>query len=425
MPFKEGRVKLVIAAVFFVISLCSAESGSYAYYCCFMNDPSLDGYYADGFVVDGPFRANGPVVIHSSTPGRDNDPWFYSITLSSDYYLYGFGSSGVPCSTAQYENLWIEPYELMQQGSPWFDLGAEPLPFGPDYVDWQSIRTAAQNGGLFLSLQDEARVILRDSVLTVMETQFGNETVYQLSELGSPAVWIENGPSDRVYIRGSSDSHCAEEITMGGYGDFYLSGELVCQGDGMVGLVSVYGDLVIADDPETVEPGWPGYEIETDESLGFQCSMMALDGRFMAESWWEPTPQAVFDVIGGMQVQEHGYTGTYVSGFHIEFSYDERLLTENPPYYPEYELSGIHDLPQTGLLPVFSAAPNPFSSLVQFALPWQGEIAVYDQYGRLVAGSGICSEWVFDGSFLPAGIYVARTTGPSDQGSFLRLVKVN
>ena len=422
-------MKLSVSALFLVLSLSSAESGSYAYYNCFLDDPSLNGYYSDGFTFDGPFRANGPVAIYSSTPGRDNDPWFYSFTLSSDYYLYGTGSSGVQCSTPQYENLWIEPYELMQQGSPWFNLGAEPLPFGPDYVDWQSIRTAAQNGGLELvvgtDVTDGSRLILRgDSTLTIMYEQFGTETVYDLSTLDNPAIWIEN-PGERIYLRGSAPYPFDSALTIGMMGDLFFSGELLCEEEGFLGIVSVYGDLVIADDPETPEPGWPGYEIQTDESFTFQCSMMALDGIFQAEIFYQPIPQAVFSLAGGMQVCEEGFTSSTSGGFSLAFPYDERLLTESPPFYPEYQLSGIENAFGETVEPLFLASPNPFSSSVQFSLPFQGEVEVYDQSGRVVARSGICSQWVLDGGHLPSGVYIAVASGPSEESSFLRLVKVD
>jgi hypothetical protein len=418
-------MKLVLLTLVLFVSLVAAESGSYAYYCYFLSDPQLTSCYWDGFVSQGPFRANGPVVLLSSTPGRDNDPWFYSFTLSSDYYVYGFGSPGIHCTSPQFGDLWIEPYEFMQQGSPWFVLGAEPLPFGADNVDWQTIRDEGMSNGLFLNLPDGARIILRDSVLSVMETAFGNETVYQLSELNSPAVWINNSPTDRVHIRGNEDSPFTEQLTIGGYGDFYLSGELLSEGDGMVGIVSISGDLVIADEPEYPAPGWTGYEIETAESFTFQCSMMALEGEFSAENVYHPLIQAVFTLAGGMQICQEGYTGTPNSGFDLDFSYDERLLTESPPFYPEYELSGNHNSSRAIVEQSLTAAPNPFSSSVEIVLPYQGKIRLYDQSGRLAAESQFCNGWVFDGSSFPAGVYIASVTSVSGDMDFIRLVKID
>ncbi len=120
---------ITVLMVFTVIALC--ETGSYSYYGCFLSEPSTSGYYTDGHCFPGPFRANGPIVIYSSTPGRDNDPYFHSLTLSSDHYLYGTGPGGEQVTEPQWENLWIEPYELMAQGPPWFSLGADPLPSAP------------------------------------------------------------------------------------------------------------------------------------------------------------------------------------------------------------------------------------------------------------------------------------------------------
>jgi len=417
-------MKLALFALVLFLSMVTAESGSYAYYCCFKSDPSLNWSYGDGYVYQGPFRANGPVGLHSSTPGRDNDPWFYSITLSSDYYLYGSGSSGVPCTSPQFEDLWVEPYEFMEQGSPWFVLGAEPLPFGADYVEWQTIRDEGMSNGLFLNLPNGARILLRDSVLSVMETAFGNETVYQLSELSSPAVWINNLYTDRVYIRGSDDSPFTEQLTIGGYGDFYLSGELLSEGYGMVGIVSIYGDLIIADSPVYPAPGWAGYEIETAESFTFQCSMMALEGDFFAEVFYRPSNQAVFTLAGGMQICQEGVTGTLYSGFALDFSYDDRLLTESPPFYPGYELSGTHDSFHASVEQFLTASPNPFSSSVEIVLPYQGKIRLYDQSGRLAAESQFCDSWVFNCNSFPAGVYIASVTFLSGDTDFIRLVKV-
>lgn len=153
--------------------------------------------------------------------------------------------------------------------------------------------------------------------------------------------------------------------------------------------------------------------------------MMALEGVLCAEDYTQPAIQAVFTLAGGMQVCQEGYTGTNTSGFIIDFSYDERLLTESPPFYPEYSVSGIqHSFPAT-MKPNLTAAPNPFSSSVEIVLPYPGTIRIYDQSGRLTAESEICDSWVFDSSSFPAGIYVASVTSVSRETNSIRLVKID
>lgn len=40
----------------------------------FMNNPSTSGYYGDGYRFDGPFYANGPISIYSSSPTHATTP---------------------------------------------------------------------------------------------------------------------------------------------------------------------------------------------------------------------------------------------------------------------------------------------------------------------------------------------------------------
>ncbi|MCD4847002.1 MAG: hypothetical protein K8R76_02290 [Candidatus Aegiribacteria sp.] len=101
--------------------------------------------------MNGPFRSNGDLLILSNTPGRDNDPWFYTLTTASDS-IYTFLpdtsvmiSSILPHPPGTY--LWVEPCELMCQGPPWFNLGADTIPFGSDNVNWCKCPTAEVNGG--------------------------------------------------------------------------------------------------------------------------------------------------------------------------------------------------------------------------------------------------------------------------------------
>ena len=57
-------------------------------------------------------------------------------------------------------NLWVEPYELMCEGPPWFNLGADSIPFGANNVNWQSTYYAALENGLVASVASGTRMIL-------------------------------------------------------------------------------------------------------------------------------------------------------------------------------------------------------------------------------------------------------------------------
>ncbi|MCD6587100.1 MAG: hypothetical protein J7K88_00960, partial [Candidatus Fermentibacteraceae bacterium] len=103
----------------------------------FMDNPSTGGYYGDGYRFDGPFYANGPVNVQSSSPTHDNDPFFYTFRLTSDYYVT---SGGTHVTTPATGNLQMRPYNRLSMGAPYFELGIDPIPFGAGELDWQGVR---------------------------------------------------------------------------------------------------------------------------------------------------------------------------------------------------------------------------------------------------------------------------------------------
>ena len=417
---------LLFLSLALCVSLVTAQEGSYSYYNIFHDSPTTDGAYCDGYYIGGPFRANGAIRLVSSTPGRDNDPYFYSFTLSSDYYVYGWGA-GTQCTTPHYENLWIEPYELMEQGPPWFNLGVDPLPFGADQVEWQVVRAAALSYGLYLTstdVPDGSRILLEDGQISVKTDENSAPVVYNLSNLDEPVVWIENGTNDMFYLKGHPDSQgLSEELTIGTSGSIYFSGPLEYNGDtpGMLGLISVYGDGRIADKPSV---DWdPPYEIGTDSNLTYSASILLLDGVFEAENFTQPNPQVDFTLYGGCQIQQEGYTGSSASGFALFWEYDERLFNQSPPWYPQYELSGVEsaDTPLSDLELIASC--NPFSSSVSLTMTEPGTLTVYDSSGRIVDSCDTDGGWVWNGSLLPGGVYIVNAKGMSGNSTSLRLVK--
>ncbi len=328
--------RLPVILLLTVVSLLFAQEGSYSYYCYFRDVQMLSGYYSDGCYFGGPFRVNGSIKLTSSTPGRNNDPFFYSLTLSSDYYIYGPSSSGPHVTVPHYENLWIEPYEMMEQGPPWFNLGADTLPFGANQVEWAVVKGMAMNYGLYLTsaeVPDGSRILLEDGQITVKTDEYSAPVVYSFSGLDEPVVWIENGPTDMFYLKSDPGSQgFSEELTIGTQGSIFFSGPLEYNGDnaGMLGLISVYGDGCIADKPY---PDWDApYDIQTDQSFLYSASILLLEGKFQAENYSQPYPQADFTLFGGIQMREEGYTSSSASGFSLLWEYDERLLNQSPPW---------------------------------------------------------------------------------------------
>ncbi|RKZ07694.1 hypothetical protein DRQ25_10920, partial [Candidatus Fermentibacteria bacterium] len=133
----------------------------------------------------------------------------------------------------------------------------------------------------------------------------------------------------------------------------------------MLGLVVKEGDFTIAVDPDMVvgmedwelvgDPTNETWDISTclhDYSNGIQVDavIMVLDGYFQLEDvssahmlYWS-NPAIDFEIVGGYIVNEE-YVTTWVSGTetygYLTFvTYDPRLMTMHPPYFPQ---TGVWD----------------------------------------------------------------------------------
>ncbi|MGM0627232.1 MAG: hypothetical protein ACQETZ_03635 [Candidatus Fermentibacterota bacterium] len=338
---------------------------NFARFACFLDEPDLSGAYADGYRFDGPFFANDPVRVVSNSPGRNNDPWFYSFQLTSDYYVAGWGSTHAT-TPHPLSDLYLEPYERMLLGPPYFELGAEPIPFGPSEVKWQAARDAAQSGGIFFdgslypSLPSGTRMIVgSDSIWA--RTPGGTEYSYFIADtaLAKRVIWVENGPGDQLWIKGDPTAAVIDSLgvdsllTIGCNGDIWFYGPLLYANDDMddpenkcmLGLISIYGDLVMADDPDDNSGiDWASpFHIEMGvgtggmggEEITYDAVVMALSGEFKAERYWEPTPMSDFNLVGGYIVNNEGYTTTSGAGLNSVIHYDTRLMTMHPPYFPQ------------------------------------------------------------------------------------------
>ncbi|MCK4505187.1 MAG: hypothetical protein KAW14_06195 [Candidatus Aegiribacteria sp.] len=335
---------------------------NFAQYATFLNDGGggSGGWYGDNYRFDGPFHTNTSVNIGSATAGRDCDPWFYSLSIVENVYYYvqgGYAATSVP----QVGNLWIEPYEKMLMGEPYFSLGVDPIPFGSGEVMWQSAYNAASAGGLMLNgLDNGTRMILRDSTLLVRETNAGPTVSYDLSTLTNPVVWIDNGATETVYLKGFRTDPLTTglsiPLTIGSNGHLVMSGSLLYQNgdlldpdnDIMLGIIVKDGDFTVAEDPDN--PKWAGpaewispWTIDTYHvtRLEFDGVIMVLDGFFQCEkldSHHWPFPAIDLRIVGGYIINEEGWTTdptppTY--GYWSDIVYDPRLMTMHPPFYPQ------------------------------------------------------------------------------------------
>ncbi len=418
-----------------------ADSGSYSDYLLLIDDPC--GYFIDGSVMNGPLRSNGDLLILSFTPGRDNDPWFYTLTTASDsIYTFLADTSVIISSILPHPletNLWVEPYELMCQGPPWFNLGADTIPFGADNVNWQNTYYAAVDYGLLLSnLDSGTRVILESDSIHLRETFDGEILSYCISDLQEPVIWIDNAPGDAIYIRSippDSGSGITVPVTLGCNGNVYIMGDIQYEpvSGGMLGLITVYGDMLIADTPE-YEP-WEGiWAIETEIDMVCSGSFLIISGVLKAENPWEPHPAVDFTIHGGIQLPDEGITafisGSQTWGYFINRDFDQRFFMAGPPFYPTYDTgTGIEDDPAGSMIePLLRVQGNPFHDNLVLSIisdmASSHDVYLMDISGRIVRESSIRDSVTLQTDDLPCGTYVLLMEMPDGSHQSCKVVKL-
>lgn len=430
-------MKLVAMHLLLLASFTRAGTGHFTDFAWFFDSYPADGYFCDGFVSDGPFRANCPVSIWSDSPGRDGDPWFHSLTLASPFYYCSPGGGTNPQTSPQSGNLWIEPYELMSQGAPWFVLDAEPIDFGYGGVNWLEMRSAAIAGGIYLAssaVPNGARMLLAADSAYLKASDTSPVQGFDLAGLSEPVIWIENALSDRIYVKSCPGDSLLMPLSIGTYGSIYAMGPLrVSQGGegGLLGLMSLQGDLVISLDPDLVgSPDWadPVWRIETEDDFEFDASVICLEGDLRAQNPTKPEPPAILVIGGSTQLATVGITSTFSGGWIVSVEYDWRLADSAPPCYPQYSETGIGG-GEEGVsgLPTLSARPDPFSSSLEVRLDGaEGpvQLSIFDSSGRLLVGTASDNGlFCIDGDDLPSGVLLLRASAAGESAT-VRVVRI-
>ncbi|MCK5116630.1 MAG: hypothetical protein KAR44_08515 [Candidatus Aegiribacteria sp.] len=353
---------------------------NFSVYATFLDNISND-YLGDRYRLDGPFHSNNAVQLSSSTTGREHDPWFYSLAIATEHYLYRIPGTGITeiATLPHHKNLYIEPYEKMLMGEPFFELGVDEIPLNSNEVGWQGAYNAALSGGLMLSgLEDGTRMILLDSLLLVKENETSLVQTYDLSLLTNPVVWVNNGSNETVYLKTEEDSPLRNHglcglpdgLTIGVNGNLCVSGPILYKNidltddhnDCILGLLVKEGNFTIAVDPDMVsalddwvvpmDAIWDISTSNNDYTNGIEIDavIMVLDGHFELENtsstnitWW-PNPAAGLQIVGSYIVNQEGVItwdfGTDTFGYKTSVTYDPRLMTMHPPYFPN---TGVWD----------------------------------------------------------------------------------
>jgi hypothetical protein len=335
--------------------------------------------------------------------------------------------------------LWIEPYDLMCQGPPWFNLGVDTIPFGSENIDWQTLHDAASAHGLVIEAPlSGSRIIIQADSIHLRETCDGTVQSWCVGDFQKPVVWIDNQPEDRVYFRSmppDSGQGVTIPMTIGCIGHLYILGSTLYEPEsaGLLGVLIRDGNLVIARDlPES----WNGiWEIDTDSSMTVSGSFLLVNGKLRAQWFMEPNPGVELTVYGGIQMVEEGYTCAYnpftgYMGYRMKFEYDNRLFASSPPFYPTFDTGtgvggGSAPPPPERMMNVLG---NPFRETLEVrlerSLETPGELMLLDMAGRLVRRSSITEDKTLQTGNLPPGAYVLVLQSPQGIRETLKVIRL-
>lgn len=289
------------------------QNDNYARFIWFTDRETYGGssvWFWDQDYLDGPTQTNGHFYI-------SGNPVFDGEARSVDDYIR-FYNDGYNINSTQSTN---SPHDVPQFNSG-LTLGVDSLTMPSQAL---SLRSASSNGGLRLS--GNTTVVLNpNGTMSVTNNGRGwNNTSMSLPANG--ALFVDNG---KLTISGILNGR----LTAGSTQDIIIPGSITYASDprtnssstDMLGLISE-SDVLISHNAS--------YDLEIDASI------MALSTSFMLEDYWNGPAKGTLTVYGGIIQDERGPVGTFnggtrtkASGYSKNYTYDARMLTTPPPYYP-------------------------------------------------------------------------------------------
>jgi hypothetical protein len=260
--------------------------------------------------LNGPTHTNG----HFNIAG---DPVFESEVRSVDDYLRYF-NNGNNINSSELTN---SPYDNpdFQQG---VDFGAESIDMPSQAL---SLRSAAANGGIYL--RGNTTVVLNSNGTMNVTNSRNKWNNKNMALPANGALFVNAG---NLTISGTLNGN----LTVGANYDVIIPDSIVYADDPRTIPTSDDTLGIIAESDVVIDDAAP-YDLEIDA-----CAM-ALNTSFMMENWWVGPAKGTLTVYGGIIQDErgpvgtfNGTTGTKVSGYAKNYSYDSRLLSSPPPFMP-------------------------------------------------------------------------------------------
>lgn len=250
-----------------------------------------------------------------------------------------FHISGRPVFTGKVSS----PNYWRGNGDPEFLGGAD---FGSDQVtlpkDLNGLRNAASNGGLIVN--DPSKVVFKDDgtveVARWLSTgwyggYWDSPQVYNLSDLNGVISSDEN-----LYVEGIVDG----QVTVHSEKNIFIDGDVTYAvdprddktSDDLCGIISEKRVIVSKD----------AHSSNGTQDLSIHASIMALGRSFTVENFAAGSPRGSLKILGGVIQETRGAVGSFYSGgsrpilksgYQKLYTYDERLLSQWPPFFPVHE----------------------------------------------------------------------------------------
>ena len=203
------------------------------------------------------------------------------------------------------------------------------MTFGADQFNMPSqalnLRAASSGGGL--RLQGNTTVVLNsDGTMNVTNSGRG-WTNRNMALPANGALFVNSGT---LAISGTLKGR----LTAGASRDIIVPNTLVYASDPRTNPSSTDTLGLISEEDVVISYGAP-YNMEINGSI------MSLNTSFMLDRWWVGPPKGTLTIFGGIIQDERGPVGTFsgfsgqkLSGYSKSYTYDSRLLSNPPPFFP-------------------------------------------------------------------------------------------
>jgi len=280
----------------------------YIYFSNVENFNSTNVWFWDLDALNGRVQTNA----HFNIAGR---PLFDGAVASADTYIR-FYNNGSNINVSGPSNLPFDNPDFRQG----IDFGAPRITMPSRALD---LRGAAAAGGY--NPNGNTTIVLNCD--GTMNTTNGGTTVNNRPLPANGAIFVRNG---NLTVSGCMNG----QLAMGAERDIIINNNIVYADDPRTNPSSDDILGLVAERDIMISSGAP-FNMQID------ATVMALDTSFYVQNWASIAAKGTLSLYGGIIQKERGPVGTFnwntrtkVSGYSKNYRYDNRLLTNPPPFFP-------------------------------------------------------------------------------------------